>query len=608
MPSPKQDKPKNTLKALKRLVQYLGTHKPMILFVILMAIISTVFMIVGPRILGEAIDVLFNGVLAQIEGTGSIDYTRISQILLLLLGLYVASSVFTYLQGFFMSGVTAKVTYKLREDVNERLHSMPLSYYDRHSQGDILSRITNDIDTITQTLNQSLTQIITSVVTLIGITIMMLTISWQLTVVTILSLPVSMIVVVMIMKKSQVHFKNQQKSLGDVNGHVEETLANHTIVKAYNKEESSIKKFNTYSDTLYESAWKANFLSSLIMPVTMFIGNISYVIICILGGYYAVKGSMTVGGIQAFIQYVRTFNQPISQLASISNTLQLTAAATERVFEIIDETGEVEDRKDAIDVAFTKENATDTKKYFDGAVSFNHVDFGYDESKMIINDFTTTVKPGQKVAIVGPTGAGKTTMIKLLMRFYDVNSGNIEIDGIDIRNIKRDQLRKLFGIVLQDTWLFNGSIMENIRYGNLSATDEEVIETAKDAQVDHFVRTLPDGYDMVINEETSNVSLGQKQLLTIARAILSDPKILILDEATSNVDTRTEILIQRAMDKLMEGRTSFVIAHRLSTIRNADVILVMDNGDIVEQGTHEELIALNGLYTNLYNSQFEEAS
>lgn len=608
MPSPKQDKPKNTLKALKRLVQYLGTHKPMILFVILMAIISTVFMIVGPRILGEAIDVLFNGVLAQIEGTGSIDYTRISQILLLLLGLYVASSVFTYLQGFFMSGVTAKVTYKLREDVNERLHSMPLSYYDRHSQGDILSRITNDIDTITQTLNQSLTQIITSVVTLIGITIMMLTISWQLTVVTILSLPVSMIVVVMIMKKSQVHFKNQQKSLGDVNGHVEETLANHTIVKAYNKEESSIKKFNTYSDTLYESAWKANFLSSLIMPVTMFIGNISYVIICILGGYYAVKGSMTVGGIQAFIQYVRTFNQPISQLASISNTLQLTAAATERVFEIIDETGEVEDRKDAIDVAFTKENATDTKKYFDGAVSFNHVDFGYDESKMIINDFTTTVKPGQKVAIVGPTGAGKTTMIKLLMRFYDVNSGNIEIDGIDIRNIKRDQLRKLFGIVLQDTWLFNGSIMENIRYGNLSATDEEVIETAKDAQVDHFVRTLPDGYDMVINEETSNVSLGQKQLLTIARAILSDPKILILDEATSNVDTRTEILIQRAMDKLMEGRTSFVIAHRLSTIRNADVILVMDNGDIVEQGTHEELIALNGFYTNLYNSQFEEAS
>lgn len=608
MPSPIQDKPKNTLKSLKRLMQYLGTHKPMILFVILMAIISTVFMIVGPRILGEAIDVLFNGVLAQIEGTGSIDYTRISQILLLLLGLYVVSSVFTYLQGFFMSGVTAKVTYKLREDVNERLHSMPLSYYDRHSQGDILSRITNDIDTITQTLNQSLTQIITSVVTLIGITIMMLTISWQLTVVTILSLPVSMIAVVMIMKKSQVHFKNQQKSLGDVNGHVEEMLANHTIVKAYNKEESSIKTFNTYSDTLYESAWKANFLSSLIMPVTMFIGNISYVIICILGGYYVVKGNMTVGGIQAFIQYVRTFNQPISQLASISNTLQLTAAATERVFEIIDETGEVEDRKDAIDVAFTEENETNTKKYFDGAVSFNHVDFGYDESKMIINDFTTTVKPGQKIAIVGPTGAGKTTMIKLLMRFYDVNSGNIQIDGIDIRNIKRDQLRKLFGIVLQDTWLFNGSIMENIRYGNLTATDEEVIEAAKDAQVDHFVRTLPDSYDMVINEETSNVSLGQKQLLTIARAILSDPKILILDEATSNVDTRTEILIQRAMDKLMEGRTSFVIAHRLSTIRNADVILVMDNGDIVEQGTHEELIALNGFYTNLYNSQFEEAS
>ncbi|CAD2075443.1 ABC transporter ATP-binding protein [Phocicoccus pinnipedialis] len=608
MPRPIQDKPKNTLKALKRLVQYLGVYKPMILFVLLMAIVSTIFAIVGPKILGTAIDVLFSGVLAQIEGTGKIDYQRISQTLLILLTLYVISSIFTYLQGFFMSGVTAKVTYKLREDVYSKLHNIPLSYYDKHSQGDILSRITNDIDTITQTLNQSLTQIITSVVTLIGITVMMLTISWQLTIVTILSVPLSMLAVVFIMKKSQVHFKKQQKSLGDVNGHVEEMLANHMVVKAYNKEKRSIETFNEYSDTLYESAWKANFLSSLIMPVTMFVGNISYVIICILGGYYTVKGNMTVGGIQAFIQYVRTFNQPISQLASISNTLQLTGAATERVFEIIDEIGEVEDRKEAIDVAYNQVNASETKKYFDGTVSFNHVNFGYDESTMIINNFTTTIKPGQKVAIVGPTGAGKTTMIKLLMRFYDVTTGSIEIDGMDIRNIKRDQLRKLFGIVLQDTWLFNGTIMENIRYGNLTASDEEVIQAAKDAQVDHFVRTLPDGYDMVINEETSNVSLGQKQLLAIARAVLSDPKILILDEATSNVDTRTEILIQRAMDKLMEGRTSFVIAHRLSTIRNADVILVMDNGDIVEQGTHDELIAMNGFYTNLYNSQFEEAS
>lgn len=608
MSRPMQDKPKNTLKALKRLAQYLGKHKAMILFVFVIAVVSTVFMIVGPRILGHAVDILFNGVMAQIEGTGKIDYGTIGQTLLLLLGLYVASSIFTYLQGYFMAGVTAKVTFQLREDINEKLHNLPLAYYDKNSQGDILSRITNDIDTITQTLNQSLTQIITSIVTIIGITIMMLTISWQLTIVTILSVPISMIAVIMIMKRSQIHFKNQQKSLGDVNGHVEEMLANHTVVKAYSKEKESIETFNEYSDVLYQSAWKANFLSSLIMPLTMFIGNISYVIICILGGYYAVRGNMTVGGIQAFIQYVRTFNQPISQLASISNTLQLTAAATERVFEIIDETGEVIDDPEALDVAFNKEDESDNKKYFEGRVTFDHVDFGYTKDKTIINNFTTDVKPGQKVAIVGPTGAGKTTIIKLLMRFYDVNAGSINIDGVDIRNIKRDQLRKLFGIVLQDTWLFNGTIEENIRYGNLSASDKEVQEAAKDAQVDYFVRTLPDAYDMVINEETSNVSLGQKQLLTIARAILSDPKILILDEATSNVDTRTEILIQKAMDKLMEGRTSFVIAHRLSTIRDADVILVMDNGDIIEQGTHEELLAKNGFYTNLYNSQFEEAS
>lgn len=601
----KQDKPKNLKKALQRLFQYLGQHRMMIFLVIILSMVSTVFMIVGPKILGDAIDVLFKGVIAQINGTGTIDFDEIKRILIILVVLYLVSALFNYLQGYVMAGVTAKVTYKLREDVNKKLHKLPLKYYDKTNQGDILSRITNDIDTISQTLNQSLSQIISSVTMLIGITVMMFSISLQLSLVTLLILPASMVAVVLIMKQSQVHFKNQQESLGLVNGHVEEMLGNHTIIKAFNKEETSMQTFDEYNDTLYKSAWKANFLSSLIMPITMFIGNISYVVICILGGYYTVKGNMTVGGIQAFIQYVRQFNQPIAQIATISNTLQLTAAATERVFAIIDEVSEIKDNSDALSITLNKQAVNKENVYVEGSVDFDHVNFGYNEDKMIINQFTTHVEPGQKVAIVGPTGAGKTTIIKLLMRFYDVNSGAITIDGVNIQDFKRDELRKLFGIVLQDTWLFNGTIRENIRYGKLYATDAEVEQAAKDAQVDHFIKTWPNSYDMILNEETSNVSQGQKQLLTIARAILSDPKILILDEATSNVDTRTEVLIQKAMDKLMEGRTSFVIAHRLSTIKNADLIMVMKDGDIIEQGTHCELLAQDGFYAGLYASQFD---
>lgn len=602
----RQDKPNDMKKALKRLFQYIQKERKLVWVVVILAMISTIFMILGPKILGNAIDVLFKGVLAQVKGNGKIDYSEVERILLMLAGLYLVSALFNYLQGYVMSGVTAKVTYSLREDINKKLHRLPLKYYDNTSQGDILSRITNDIDTISQTLNQSLAQIITSITMLVGILIMMFSISWQLTIVTLIMLPVSMIAVVLIMRSSQKYFQSQQQSLGEVNGHVEEMLGNHTIIKAFNREEISNQTFNQYNDTLYKSAWKANFLSSLIMPITMFIGNITYVIICILGGYFAVKGTLTVGGIQAFIQYVRQFNQPISQIASISNTLQLTAAATERVFAIIDEQEEVEDEKDALAVTGNPAAATNQQVYIEGNVDFNHVNFGYNEEKTIINDFTTEVKPGQKVAIVGPTGAGKTTVIKLLMRYYDVNSGSINIDGINIKHFKREELRKLFGIVLQDTWLFNGTVRENIRYGKLDASDEAVEQAARDAQVDHFIQTWPNAYDMVLNEETTNVSQGQKQLLTIARAILSDPKILILDEATSNVDTRTEVLIQKAMDKLMEGRTSFVIAHRLSTIRNADLILVMKDGDIIEQGNHEELIAAQGFYAGLYESQFDE--
>lgn len=579
--------------SIAKLIGYLGKHKWTILFVFILAIASTVFTILGPKILGQATDEIFTGVMKQIAGTGSVNFEKIGRIILWLVGLYGIASVFAYLQGFVMSAVTAEVTFKLRKDISEKMHKLPLGYYDKTTFGEVLSRITNDVDTINNTLNQSLIQIITSVTTLAGITIVMLTISWQLTLATLCILPVSMIVVLIIVKKSQGHFKDQQKYLGRVNGHVEEMFSSHVVVKAFGGEEDSLKNFGEYNDALYKAAWKANFLSGLTMPVINFIGNLAYVAICILGGYYTVNGAMTVGGIQAFIQYVRSFTQPIAQIANISNVLQQTAAAAERVFEFLDEEEE------------SKEGAALVR--IKGHVDFEQVSFGYDPDKIVIRNFSAKVKPGQKIAIVGPTGAGKTTIVKLLMRFYDVNSGAIKIDGHDIRMFKRDELRSLFGMVLQDTWLFNGTIADNIRYGRLDASDEEVKEAAIAAQADHFVRTLPDGYNMVLNEEANNISQGQKQLLTIARAILADPEILILDEATSSVDTRTEVLIQKAMDNLMKGRTTFVIAHRLSTIRNADLILVMRDGDIVEQGTHAELIGRNGFYANLYNSQFELA-
>ncbi|MGG2028105.1 ABC transporter ATP-binding protein [Gottfriedia sp. S16(2024)] len=582
--------------SMTKLMGYLGAHKKTIIFVFILAIISTVFTILGPKILGKATDEIFSGVMKQISGSGKINFGKISVIGLWLIGLYLLSSLFAYFQGYVMSGVTMKVTYKLRSDINDKIHKLPLSYFDQTSHGEVLSRITNDVDTINQTLNQSLTQIITSITSIIGITIMMISISWQLTLVALCILPLSMVFVMMIVKKSQKHFINQQRYLGKVNGHVEEMLGNHVLVKAFSGEEESTRAFSEYNDELYKSAWRANFLSGLMIPITAFIGNIGYVAICILGGYFTANGSMTVGGIQAFIQYVRSFTQPISQIANISNILQQTAAAAERVFEFLEEKEEVPEVTNALSI---KHNEVTSD------VRFNHVAFGYTPEKMIIHDFNLVVKPGQKIAIVGPTGAGKSTIVNLIMRFYDVNSGEITIGGHNIKNYKRDELRSLFGMVLQDTWLFNGTIADNIRFGRLNATDEEIKNASISAQSDHFIRALPDGYNMILNEEVNNISQGQKQLITIARAILADPEILILDEATSSVDTRTEALIQKAMDNLMVGRTSFVIAHRLSTIRNADLILCMKDGDIIEQGTHDELMEKEGFYANLYNSQFE---
>ncbi|MGG0177248.1 ABC transporter ATP-binding protein [Gottfriedia acidiceleris] len=582
--------------SMAKLMSYLGVHKKTIVFVFILAIISTVFTILGPKILGKATDEIFSGVMKQISGSGKINFGKISVIGLWLIGLYLLSSLFAYLQGYVMSGVTMKVTFKLRSDINDKIHKLPLSYFDQTSHGEVLSRITNDVDTINQTLNQSLTQIITSITSIIGITIMMISISWQLTLVALCILPLSMVFVMMIVKKSQKHFINQQRYLGKVNGHVEEMLGNHVLVKAFSGEDESTRAFSEYNDELYKSAWRANFLSGLMIPITAFIGNIGYVAICILGGYFTANGSMTVGGIQAFIQYVRSFTQPISQIANISNILQQTAAAAERVFEFLEEKEEVAEVANARSI---KHNEVTSD------VHFNHVAFGYTPEKIIIHDFNLVVKPGQKIAIVGPTGAGKSTIVNLIMRFYDVNSGEITIGGHNIKNFKRDELRSLFGMVLQDTWLFNGTIADNIRFGRLNATDEEVKNASISAQSDHFIRALPDGYNMILNEEVNNISQGQKQLITIARAILADPQILILDEATSSVDTRTEALIQKAMDNLMVGRTSFVIAHRLSTIRNADLILCMKDGDIIEQGTHEELMEKEGFYANLYNSQFE---
>ena len=601
------EKAKDFKGTFRKLMQYLGRYKLSILFVMLFAVASTVFSIVGPKILGKAINALFAGIMNQIAGTGTgIDFGYIGTIILWLAGIYLVSTLFGCIQGYIMTGVSMKVTYNLRRDIAAKIQRLPFQYYDTTTNGEVLSHITNDVDAISQSLNQSVTQIITSVTTVIGILIMMLTISWQMTLVALCVIPLSLGFIMAIVKKSQKYFMAQQTYLGHVNGHIEEMYASHIVVKAFNGEEESKAVFDHYNNTLYSSAWKSQFLSGLMMPVMSFISNLGYVAVCILGGYLAVNGRLSVGDIQAFIQYVRLFTQPLTQVANISNILQQTAAAAERVFTFLEQPEELPESKMPIRVNTGNEPDTELNVHIQGSVQFAHVHFGYSPDKIIIKDFSANIQPGQKVAIVGPTGAGKTTMVKLLMRFYDVNEGAILVDGFDIRDFARNDLRSLFGMVLQDTWLYNASIQDNIRYGKLTATDEEVVAAAKAAQVHHFVRTLPDGYHMILNEEASNVSQGQKQLLTIARAILADPQILILDEATSSVDTRTEILIQKAMDNLMKGRTSFVIAHRLSTIRDADLILVMRDGDIVEKGNHEELIRQNGFYANLYNSQFEK--
>lgn len=589
------EKAKDFKGTIKKLMDYMGQYKIAIFFVILFAVGSTVFTIVGPKILGKATTEIFHGLVSKMHGGGGIDFTKIGQILILLLCLYLVSALFSFIQGFIMTGVSQKLTYRLRKELSEKINRMPMDYFDKNTHGEILSRFTNDIDTLSQSLNQSATQVITSFTTIVGILIMMLSINPAMTLIALLILPVSMGLISVIVKKSQKYFKEQQEYLGNVNGQVEEVYGGHTIVKAFNKEEDVIRDFNETNNKLYHSAWKSQFLSGMMMPIMQFVGNLGYVAVALVGGFFVIKSRIEVGDIQSFIQYVRSFTQPITQVAQVANLLQSTAAASERVFEFLEE--EEEDQ--------SVEHPVSTEG-LNGDVTFQDVHFGYSKDRIIINHFSTEVKQGQKIAIVGPTGAGKTTMIKLLMRFYDVNSGAILVDGHDLRDFNRSELRQLFGMVLQDTWLFHGSIKDNIRYGNLEATDEEVIEAAKAAHVHRFVKTLPKGYDMVLNEEASNVSQGQKQLLTIARAILADPKILILDEATSSVDTRTEVKIQKAMDNLMKGRTSFIIAHRLSTIRDADLILVMKDGDIVEQGKHEELLKLKGFYASLYNSQFEK--
>ncbi|WP_331682530.1 ABC transporter ATP-binding protein [Peptacetobacter hiranonis] len=580
---------------MKQLMKYMSKYKIAIIAVLLFAIGSTVFSIVGPKILGKATTKIFEGLMAKVSGTGGIDFGAIEKILLILVCLYLVSALFSFIQGYIMSGISQKISYEMRNQILEKINRMPMKYFDTKTHGEILSRITNDIDTLGMSLNQSLTQLITSVTTMVGILIMMLSISWIMTLAALVIIPLSMFAVRKVVGRSQKYFKKQQRFLGHVNGLVEENYGGHQIVRVFNKEEEVTEEFNKLNDELYDSAWRSQFLSGMMQPLMAFIGNLGYVMVSILGGWLAIRKTIEVGDIQSFIQYVRNFTQPINQLAQVANQLQSTAAAAERVFEFLDE--EEEDQ-----TVINPADVNDIK----GNIEFEHVNFGYKENKTIIHDFSVNVKKGQKIAIVGPTGAGKTTIVKLLMRFYDVNSGAIKIDGHDIRNFNRSELREAFGMVLQDTWLFNGTIKENIRYGKLDATDEEVVEAAKSANVHHFIKTLNDGYNMVLDEEASNVSQGQKQLLTIARAILADPKILILDEATSSVDTRTELLIQKAMDNLMEGRTSFIIAHRLSTIKDADMILVMNEGDIVEQGSHEELLEKGGFYAKLYNSQFED--
>ena len=590
------EKAKDFKGTMRRLVSYLAKYRLSIIIVLIFAIGSVTFSVIGPKILGKATTEIFNGLVSKVSGNGTgIDFDAIKRILITLILLYVVSAIFSFIQGFIMSGISQKVAYNLRDELVKKINRLPMKYFDTRTHGEVLSRFTNDIDTLSQSLNQSLTQIITSVTTLVGVFIMMLSISVVMTFSALLVIPISLFIITFIIKRSQKYFKNQQEFLGQVNGQVEELYGGHVVVQAFNGEEDSIKEFNKINNKLYESAWKSQFLSSTMQPIMMFVGNLSYVVVSILGGYLVIKNKIEVGDIQSFIQYVRSFNQPISQMAQISNQLQSTAAAAERVFEFLNE--EEED--------ITVENPVSIEG-LQGKIDFEHVEFGYNEDRIIIKDFNANVKPGQKVALVGPTGAGKTTMIKLLMRYYDVNSGAILVDGHNIKDFNRGELREMFGMVLQDTWLFSGSIKENIRYGRLNASDEEVIEAAKAAHVHHFIKTLPDGYNMVLNEESSNISQGQKQLLTIARAILADPKILILNKTTSSVDTRTELLIQKAMDNLMEGRTSFVIAHRLSTIKDADLILVINDGDIVEQGNHEELLAKGGFYANLYNSQFAD--
>lgn len=593
---PPMEKAKDFKGTIRKLLGYVKPFKAAIIAVMIFAVGSTIFNIAGPKVLSGATTEIFNGLVSKVSGGSGVDFDKIAQILLTVMGMYVLSGSFGFVQGWLMTGVSQKMTYRMRKEISEKIHRIPMKYYESNTHGEVLSRVTNDVDTLGMNLNQSITQLITSVTTIIGVLVMMLSISPLMTLIALLILPISTILVMLVVKKSQKYFKQQQEYLGHVNGQVEEVYGGHLVIKAFNREKKSLEEFERDNRVLYKSAMLSQFLSGMMQPIMQFVGNLGYVCVAVSGAWLAVKGTISVGDIQAFIQYVRQFTQPITQIAQVSNMLQSMAAAAERVFEFLEETEEENNAVNPI-----------APEKIEGNVEFEHVKFGYDPDKIIINDFSASVEKGQTVAIVGPTGAGKTTMVKLLMRFYDVNGGSIKVDGFDVREFDRSSLREAFGMVLQDTWLFNGTIMENIRYGRLDATDEEVIAAAKAAHVDRFIRTLPDGYQTELNEESGNVSQGQKQLLTIARAILADNKILILDEATSSVDTRTEIRIQKAMNNLMKGRTSFVIAHRLSTIRDADLILVMKDGDITEQGTHDSLIEKNGFYAALYNSQFAEA-
>ena len=589
------EKAKDFKGTLKQLIQYLSPYKYHIITVVLFAILSATFSIIGPKIMGEATTEIFNGLVSKISGGSGIDFSKIGQILMFLLGLYAISAICNFIQNFIMTGVSQKIAYGLRKSISEKLNCLPMKYFDHKTHGEILSRVTNDVDTVSANLDQCMTQMITSITTLIGVVVMMLTISFWMTLAVLLIIPIALILLIFIVSHSQKYFERQQEYLGHVNGKVEEVYGGHNIVKAFNGEDKAKEEFQQLNQTLYRSAWKSQFFSGIMMPLMNFIGNLGYVVVSILGGYFVIQNKISVGDIQSFIQYVRNFMNPLSNVAQIVNLVQATIAAAERVFEFLEEEEEVEETKHPV--------STD---HINGDITFSHVQFGYDSDKTIIKDFNAKIKQGQKVAIVGPTGAGKTTMVKLLMRFYDVNHGSIQIDGHDIKDFKRQDLRRMFGMVLQDTWLFSGTIEDNVKYGKMDATFEDVEKACREAHADHFIKTLPESYHMVINEEGNNISQGQKQLLTIARVILADPKILILDEATSSVDTRTEEYIQKAMDELMKNRTSFIIAHRLSTIRNADLILVMDHGDIVEQGNHEELLKKNGFYAQLYNSQFEK--